>query len=276
MFDLTGYYNLGMKGRGNSSRYCASMGVSSNLATEERLGWLRAQLDSTGSVRIAGAAEHLGVSEMTIRRDLLELEAMGVARRVRGGAVAVGPVSFEDRHRARARAKAKIAAKLRPMVPASGAIGLDASSTLLRLAGAIDSARELVVLTNGAETFAALQAKPGVTAILTGGSLEEHTGSLVGPLACRAAGSLLLNRLFLSAAALDAEVGSSETTLDEAEVKRAMAAVAGEIVLAVDASKLDSRAIAPAVAWEQVAVLVTDLSPRDARLAPYRDLVEVL
>ncbi len=276
MFDLTGYYKSAFNGRGKRSRYCAAMGVSSNLATEERLAWLRSHLDNSGSVRIADAADQLGVSEMTIRRDLLELEAMGVARRVRGGAVAVGPVSFEDRHRSRARAKAKIAAKLRPMVPSSGAIGLDASSTLLRLASAIDSGRELLVMTNGAETFAALQAKPGVTAILTGGSLEERTGSLVGPLACRAAGSLLLNRLFLSAAALDAEVGSSEATLDEAEVKRAMVAVAGEIVLAVDASKLGSRAIAPAVGWDQVAVLVTDLSPRDARLAAYRELVEIL
>ncbi len=252
------------------------MGVSSNLATEERLGWLRSQLDAEGSVRIAAAASVLDVSEMTIRRDLLELEAMGVARRVRGGAVAVGPVSFEDRHRSRARAKAKIATKLRALVPSSGAIGLDASSTLLRLAGAIDNARDLIVVTNGNETFAALQDKPGLTAVLTGGSLESRTGSLVGPLACRAAGSLLLNRLFLSGAALDTEVGSSESTVEEAEVKRAMAAVAGEIVMAVDASKLDTRAIAPAVDWDQIALLVTDLSPKDSRLESYRARVEVL
>ncbi len=252
------------------------MGVSSNLATEERLGWLRAKLDGEGSVRIGDAAGQLEVSEMTIRRDLLELEALGVARRVRGGAVAVGPVSFEDRHRSRAKAKAKIAAKLLPMVPASGAIGIDASSTLLRLAGMVAGVRDLTVLTNGSETFAALQGKPGLTAVLTGGSLEPRTGSLVGPLACRAAGNLLLNRLFLSAAAIDADVGTSEASVDEAEVKRAMAAVAGEIVLAVDASKLDSRAVAPAVDWEQVTVLVTDLPPKDPRLASYRKLVEVL
>lgn len=252
------------------------MDGTSNLASEERLGWIRSRLDGAGSVRIADAAADLGVSEMTIRRDLLELEAMGVARRVRGGAVAVGPVSFEDRHRSRARAKAKIAAKLRPMVPTSGAVGFDASSTVLRLASAIETVRDLVVVTNGPETFAALQDKPGLTPILTGGSLESRTGSLVGPLACRAAEHLLLNRLFVSGAALDAEVGTSETAIEEAEVKRAMARVAGEVVLAVDASKLDSRAIAPAIEWEQVGVLVTDLPPTDHRLDAYRELAEVL
>lgn len=252
------------------------MTVSGNLAAEERLGWLRAQLDEHGAVRIATAAEHLGVSDMTIRRDLLELEALGTARRVRGGAVAVGPASFEDRHRVRARAKAKIAAKLLSLVPATGAIGLDASSTIHRLAAAIDVRRDLVVVTNGSATFSALQNKPGLTAVLTGGSLEIRTGSLVGPLACRAAGSLLLNRVFLSATGLDAEVGSSEASIDEAEVKRAMAAAAGEIVLAVDSSKLENRAIAPAVGWDQIAILVTELAPGDARLAPYRSLVELL
>ena len=252
------------------------MSVTSNLATEQRLSWLGAQLEKHGTVRIGPAAQQLGVSEMTIRRDLLELEGLGLARRVRGGAVAVGPVAFEGRRHARTGAKSKIAAKLRPLVPATGAIGLDASSTLLRLAGLLDRARDLVVLTNGRDAFAALQGKPGLEPVLTGGSLEEHTGSLVGPVACRAAGSVLINRLFLSAAALDPQVGASETTIADAEVKQAMAAVATDIVLAVDSSKLGKRALAPVLPWDRVRLLVTELPPEDARLDGYREHVELL
>lgn len=252
------------------------MGVSSNVGTEERLLWLRNQLDSHGIVRITHAAQHLEVSDMTIRRDLLELESLGMARRIRGGAVAVLAVAFEGRHNLHPAAKAKIAAKVRSLVPGSGAIGIDASSTLVRLATALDRARELLVITNGSEAFAALQDKPGLTPMLTGGSLDARTGGFVGPLACRAASSLLLNKLFLSAAALDAAIGSSETTLEGAEVKRAMASVAAEIIVAVDSSKLGSRSIVPAVSWEQVSLLVTELDPRDARLDPYRKKVKLL
>jgi len=252
------------------------MTVTSNLATEQRLTWLGTQLDTQGNVRIGQAAQKLGVSEMTIRRDLLELEGLGVARRVRGGAVAVGPVSFEGRLQTRARAKSKIAAKLRPMIPATGAIGLDSSSTLLRLAGLLDRARDLIVVTNGRDAFAALQDKPGVSALLTGGNLEGHTGSLIGPHACRGASSVLLNRLFLSAAAIDPQVGSSETTIGGAEVKQSMASVASEVVLAVDAAKLGTRALAPAMGWDRVALLVTELEPSDSRLDPYRDRVALL
>ncbi len=73
-----------------------------SIAAEDRLAWLGDRLDEAGSVTIAAAAAALGVSEMTIRRDLAELEERGSARRVRGGARAVGPERFADRrHRSR-------------------------------------------------------------------------------------------------------------------------------------------------------------------------------
>jgi DeoR family fructose operon transcriptional repressor len=252
------------------------MHISGNLATEERLEWIRQQLESEGSIRLADAARELSVSEMTIRRDLQELEALGVARRVRGGAVAIGPQAFAERHRSRARAKSRIADKLLDLMPASGAVGFDASSTVLRLASRLTSGRDLTILTNGSEVFQALQNHPGITGQLTGGSLEPRTGSLVGPLACRAASSLLLQRLFLSAAAVDPAVGTSEACLEEAEVKRAMASVAAEVVLAVDVTKLSSRSVAVGIPWDQISIMATELDPADAKLDPYRDLVSTI
>ena len=251
------------------------MHVSSNLATEDRLTWIRTELDSSGRVGIAVAAKQLGVSEMTIRRDLQELEAMGSARRVRGGAVAVGPVALVDRKRQRARAKAAISAKLVKMLPQSGAVALDASSTILRLASHAAPVRDLTVVTNSVETFHALQGKPGFLPTLTGGSLEPRTGSLVGPIACRSAAQFLTTRFFLSSAALSVEVGASEACIEEAEVKRVFAASAAEVVLAVDASKLGAPAVALGLEWDQIDVLVTELDPSDPRLTPYRSLADI-
>ena len=98
--------------------------TSGNLATDQRLDHLREVLERDGSLRLAEVAVALGVSEMTVRRDLDQLESLGVARRVRGGAVALTPTAFADRHKAHARAKSRIAAKLVDLVPASGAIGV--------------------------------------------------------------------------------------------------------------------------------------------------------
>ena len=92
--------------------------VQGTLASEERLQWLSEQLAEHGAVTIAEAAASLDVSEMTIRRALAELEERGTARRVRGGARALGPRRFEQRSHTATRAKAKIAAKLARLLPA--------------------------------------------------------------------------------------------------------------------------------------------------------------
>jgi len=238
--------------------------------------FLRHALDTSGSVRITDAAKELGVSDMTVRRDLLELEAMGVARRVRGGAVAVGPVVFAERHQHRARAKSRMAAKAASLVPSSGSVGFDASSTVLRLASLLEGGRDLTAVTNGLETFQALQARAGVRAVLAGGELDPRTGSLVGPLAVRSAGQVLLRRLFVSSAGIDPALGTSEATVEEAEVKRAFAAVSADVVLMVDSSKIGARGLATAVEWSQISTLVTELDPDDRRLDAYRDLVKLL
>lgn len=247
-----------------------------NLESMQRLALIRTRLDVDGRVRVMDLAGELDVSEMTIRRDLDLLVDEGVAHRVRGGAVAVGPQQFAARAEQHSRAKGRIADKLLELVGEGGAIGIDASSTLQRLASRLAPARDLTVLTNGLDTFRALQDHAGVTALLTGGALDESTGSLVGPLATRAANDVMLRRLFVSASAVDAQLGSSESTLLDAEVKLSLAGAAAEIVLAVDSSKLGHRAPARCFALERVKVLVTDLDPRDARLDPFRNVVDIL
>ncbi len=247
-----------------------------NLQGLERLDAIRHRLDTNGTVLISELADELEVSEMTIRRDLDILVDEGSANRVRGGAMAIGPQRFETRSSQNARAKGIISKKLATLVGTGGVIGLDASSTLQRLATQLGNARDLTVLTNGPETFASLQQHPGVTALLTGGQLNTETGSLVGPLARRVIDDLLLRRLFISGAALDSEIGTSEATLSEAEVKVALADVAQEVVLAVDSTKLDRRASARCLPPDRIGILVTELDPDDPRLDQYRESSEIL
>lgn len=241
-----------------------------------RLDRIRRELDSAGRVRVTDLAAELGVSEMTVRRDLDALADLGAVQRVRGGAVALGPQPFAERYGQHARAKDAIAAKLVTLVGDGGAIGLDASTTMQRLAARLDGVRDVTALTNGVESFTVLETQPGVTALLTGGAHDPRTGSLTGPLATRAAAGVLLRRLFLSAAGVDPELGTSESTLEEAEVKVAMADSSTEIVVAVDSSKLGQRGAARCLPITRIDVLVTELAPNDKRLAPYRSHCRVV
>jgi DeoR family fructose operon transcriptional repressor len=242
-----------------------------SLEALDRLQRIEAHVRNAGRVKVADLAAELDVSEMTIRRDLDLLAEQGVVRRVRGGALSMGPQPFAERFTRQVRAKDRIAAKLMGLVGDGGAVGIDASTTLQRLASHLGEVRALTIVTNGPDTFSALQAAVGVTPLLTGGQLDARTGSLVGPLATRAAQELLLRRLFVSAAALHPVHGTSETTLEDAEVKLALADVAAEVIVAVDSSKLGQRAVARGLPPERVDLLVTELDPEDSRLDPFRD-----
>lgn len=238
----------------------------------ERLKRIEEQVQSAGRVKTGELASALAVSEMTIRRDLDMLAEQGRVQRVRGGAVGIGPQPFAERFGRHVRAKDRIAIKLANLVSDGDAIGIDASTTLMRLVRHLGATRQLTVITNGPDTFSALQEHKGVTPLLTGGRLDPRTGSLVGPLATRTAREMLLRRLFVSGAAVDPTHGTSEATLEDAEVKLALAEVAAEVVVAVDSSKLGQLAPARALSPERVAVLVTDLDPDDAKLDPYREV----
>lgn len=242
-----------------------------------RIDWLRQRLTDSGSVSIAEAVTFLGVSGMTVRRDLDTLQALGEARRVRGGALAVGPSPFRTRSPLNARAKLAIAEKLLPMVPTSGAIAIDSSSTMACLANVLLSARDLLVVTNGLETFESLQGRPGIRPVLTGGERDERTSSLVGPIAEATVRSFRYDAVFLSVAAVDSGVGGLEVTPEEASIGRAFMSAAERVVLGVDSSKVDAVAGAPvlAVEWADVDLLVTELTPEVTRKRIRPDVVQI-
>jgi DeoR/GlpR family transcriptional regulator of sugar metabolism len=233
-------------------------------------------LEREGSILLEPAAAELDVSVMTVRRDIQDLDTDGLVRRVRGGAVApVLPRAFVERATTRSSAKTAIARKALALVPTAGAISVDASSTSGALL-AVLAGEDLLVATNSIDNAAIARRRPGVRAVLIGGELEPRTGSLVGPTADLAARSMNYDCFFTSASAVDPGRGTSEVSIDEAGVKRALAAHAAQTVLLADASKLGQQAVARALEWESVDVLVTDLDPLDDRLEPYRGLVEIL
>jgi DeoR family fructose operon transcriptional repressor len=173
------------------------------------------------------------------------------------------------------RAKEVIADKAMALVPRHGAIAMDASSTVGTLAMRLGPTAGLTVVTNSYPTYLSLRTTPGVRPILVGGQTEEITESFVGPIAVRAVESMRYHRFFASASALHPQLGGSEVSLQEAEVKRAFQRLSRELVLCVDSSKLGQYGEAAGFSLETVSVLITELAPDDVRLDPYRDFVEI-
>jgi len=228
-------------------------------------------------IRIEEAAQRFGVSLMTIRRDLAELEASGRVRRIRGGAEAAPtPKPFVERTMLNVAAKREIARKAARVLPARGTVALDASSTVGLAATELGVREDLSIMTNSIELYARLVGMQGIRPLLSGGAPEPTTGSLTGPLAVRASRALFYDVALISADALDAGDGTSEVSLAEAEVKRSFAEQAARCVVCVDSTKLGRRSVAAAIDMDYVTTLITELDPADRRLVGFRGMAEIL
>ncbi len=196
-----------------------------------------------------------GVSAMTARRDLHELERRGLAHRTHGGAVlpstAAHEDSFDRRMKTATAAKELLATAAIELLGPHETIFLDSSTTSFFLARRlIASGIAATVLTNSLPimTLLAREAGPNVELIGVGGTLRSLTQSFVGAGATRTVNEYYADRLFLSIKGLvDGDTLTDADAL-EAEVKRTMIAHARDSVLLIDGSKLTARgliAIAP-------------------------------
>jgi DeoR/GlpR family transcriptional regulator of sugar metabolism len=247
--------------------------VNSSLDAEARRRSLLEQLAIAGSLKLTETASACDVHPMTIRRDFDLFVARGLARRVRGGVIAVGGEDFEHRSHRNASAKRAIAVKLRDLLEPGAVIGLDSSTTIGVFAEAIHDVADLTVVTNGLRAFESLHGRAGVRAYLTGGEQEDENEALVGSLAEDAVSRFAIDVAFVSSMSLDPDFGTSEPTLAQVAFKRALVASARLIVVAVDVTKLATKSRFRSLPLTDRVVLVTELDSSDPRLDPYRGTV---
>ncbi len=236
----------------------------SRLLPSERQQRIRQLAAQRGVLRIPELAESLGVSEMTIRRDLDMLEDSGHVERTFGGAIASELVSEQSAsessysvrvqtHSPEKQALARYAASL---IQDGDTVALDASTTCLALAKEL-SKRRVTIITNGLDAAVELRNSQGKV-ILIGGYLRQVAGSFVGPLVLKVLEGLRVDYTFFSAKGVLPNDGFLDSDLDEVEVKRLMIARAVHVVALMDSSKFAVHALGKIVPLSAAHLLVTD------------------
>ena len=235
---------------------------------DERRRLIAEELKRNGSVSVAALGERFGISHMTARRDLSELERRGVARRTHGGAVLPGPSSAEDsfaqRLSAQVAAKERLAAAAVAMLASGEAVFIDSSTTGYFVARRI--LREQLrcsVLTNSVPIMDLLceHDSPHTELIGISGALRKLTRSFVGPQAVRAVASHYADKAILSVKCVTPDGHLTDPDALESEVKRTMVEHARTPLLLVDATKFDRPALNSVVRVDDVArVLAADVA----------------
>jgi DeoR/GlpR family transcriptional regulator of sugar metabolism len=222
------------------------------------------QVTLTGGARVSDLVELLGVSDMTIRRDIATLARKGLVARVHGGATAVSGRSadepgFAAKSGLQTLEKAAIAEAAADLVSPGDSVALSAGTTTYAVAGYLRRVPNLTVVTNSLPVAELLHAsaRDDLTVILTGG-VRTPSDALVGPVAVSALRSLHVDWLFLGVHGVDARAGFTSPNLVEAETNRALIASARQVVVTADSTKWGVVGLSSMARLDEVDVLVTD------------------
>ena len=210
------------------------------MMTAERRESILARLDRDGRVVVSELVASLDVSEDTVRRDLHQLAAMGLLKRVHGGALAPAAPSapFVRRLDDAREEKAALAEAALPLLEHAGVIVLDGGTTAVGLASRLPQSYDGIVVTNSPPAASALTSHAKAEVVLVGGKLLKEQQVAVGASAVEAFRKIRADVCVLGVCAFHPDVGVTTPDRDEAEVKRAMVACSGEVVALATADKL--------------------------------------
>jgi DeoR/GlpR family transcriptional regulator of sugar metabolism len=227
-----------------------------------------------GRVLAVDLAEAFGASLDTIRRDLRELAAAGLCQRVYGGALPVSAASgtLAERELQAPARKAALGRAAAGLVAAGSVVFIDAGSTNRAIAEALPGGREVTVVTSAPSIAAALAGRPGIELVVIGGRIHPRIGAAVGARAVRDVREIRVSLAFLGACAVDAGAGVAAFDPEDAEFKRAVAASADAVAVAVTADKLGTAAPFVVMPAERLAHLITEAGTPPAALAPFAAL----
>jgi DeoR/GlpR family transcriptional regulator of sugar metabolism len=248
------------------------------MLARQRQERILAEVRATGGVRVTDLVDLLGVSDMTIRRDIAVLARKGLVARVHGGVTSVTGRSAEEpgfavKSGLQTAEKRTIAEAAAALVSPGDSVALSAGTTTYEVARQLLQMPRLTVVTNSVPVGEVFHAQPRQdrTVILTGG-VRTPSDALVGPVAVTALRSLHADWLFLGVHGIDERAGCTTPNLEEAETNRALIASARQVVVVADSTKWGVVGLSSMARLDDIDVLVTDqgLDPDARRVASAR------
>lgn len=232
------------------------------MLIEERRQHILALAHEHGRVLISDLSRDLGISRITIRKDLEYLQGKGTLLRTHGGALlpsngTIADPSLKQKAGRHSQEKQRIAAAAITFVREGQCILLDSGTTTMAIAIALKKFRSLTILTNALNIAAELSGTD-FDVILTGGSLRKNSVSLVGPLAEDVLRDMHADVLFLGVDGFDLEAGLTTPNVMESRVNRAMVKASKIVIAVCDSTKFNRRSFSKIVDATAIHHVITD------------------
>ena len=233
-------------------------------STKERRALILSKLQDNKEVPVIELSRQFGISEVTIRKDLAELQRRNLVIRTRGGVVRI-PMTEEGKdtaveskrmyNTAEKKAIGRLAASF---IQNNDTILLDSGTTTLEIAKNLDRLKQLTIITNSMDIALELLRYNRFTIILLGGHVRLTSHSMVGPLAEAALKNFYYDKLFLGIDSFNMDEGISTPNIEEAHLNQNMIEKAKEVIAVCDSSKFNRRSFAFIAPVKKLNAVITD------------------
>jgi len=211
---------------------------------EERKQAILQRLHKNGRVYVADLSRELEISEVTIRKDLKELEERGALRRIHGGASKITKVamelSLEEMQRINVNEKRAVAREAYRFISDNDVILLDASTTCKEIAYLLRDGdkKGITVITTALHIASELVPCEHLDVVQIGGNIRRTVLTTMGPIATTTIRGLHVDKAFIGVNGIDIKVGYTTQNLMECELKRCIIESASQSFVVADSSKL--------------------------------------
>jgi DeoR/GlpR family transcriptional regulator of sugar metabolism len=241
------------------------------MLSEQRQAMILDILRREGQLVAKRVAADLGLSEDTIRRDLRDMAAAGLLKRVHGGAMPVTPdlPDFSTRRNLSPGEKLELGAYAAGLVRPGQMIFLDGGTTTAAIARHLPRDFAFTVATHSPTIAGELEHHPTAEVILIGGSLYKHSMVATGAAAMSAISAIRPDIFFLGVTAVHPSRGLSTGNFEEAAIKRHIAQCSDQTYVAVTQEKLDAASPCHILPLDAISGLIAPRSIGKDSLAPY-------
>ncbi len=247
------------------------MGNRIVVFAEERQKKILSILNEREKVTVKKLCDMFGISPVTARADLTELESKGMLKRTHGGAILASKTAMEDsfsiRERIHHNEKMQIAKKAKDFIHDGDSIILDSGTTILELARLLADKRDLTILTNDMRVASALEnMNASFNIIVAGGALRQGYSCTVGPLTLEILKGIQVDSAFIStnSYAYGESGGFSTPDINQSQVKKKFIDIARKVYVLMDSSKLDSQSFSTFATLEDIDALIINKNLDDA------------
>lgn len=226
---------------------------------ENRSNQILGLLAKEQKMEVAELSKQLGVSQVTIRKDLDALEEQGLVTREHGFAVLSSTDDIHGRLAYHYEEKRKIALRAAELVKDGDTVMIESGSCCSLLAVALTELRKgLTIITNSAFIAGYIRRKSGFQIILLGGIYQQDAQVMVGPMVRQCAENFWVNQFFIGVDGWSERAGFTNQDQMRAQAVRDMSRQAEKVIVLTESEKFSHHGTVPLNLNTQVSMIVTD------------------